>query len=45
VLIFPFNEAALQASKDGTDVKSIIKEINKLVSKQNSTRQKKAQTV
>lgn len=45
VLIFPFNEAALQASKDGTDVKSIIKEINKLVSKQNSTRQKKAHTV
>lgn len=34
VLIFPFNEAALQASRDGTDVKSIIKEINKLVSKQ-----------
>ncbi|OPJ72813.1 probable tubulin polyglutamylase TTLL2 [Patagioenas fasciata] len=34
VLIFPFNEAAFQASKDGTDVKSIIKEINKLVSKQ-----------
>ncbi|XP_009327482.1 PREDICTED: probable tubulin polyglutamylase TTLL2 [Pygoscelis adeliae] len=33
VLIFPFNEAALQASRDGTDVKSIIKEINKLVSK------------
>ncbi|PKU41536.1 hypothetical protein llap_8160 [Limosa lapponica baueri] len=34
VLIFPFNEAALQASRDGTDVKSIIKEIKKLVSKQ-----------
>uniref|UniRef100_A0A8C3JPZ5 Tubulin tyrosine ligase like 2 n=1 Tax=Calidris pygmaea TaxID=425635 RepID=A0A8C3JPZ5_9CHAR len=30
VLIFPFNEAALQASRDGTDVKSIIKEIKKL---------------
>ncbi|XP_026701264.1 probable tubulin polyglutamylase TTLL2 [Athene cunicularia] len=34
VLIFPFNEAALQASRDGTDIKSIIKEINKLMSKQ-----------
>ncbi|CAM9884653.1 unnamed protein product [Bubo scandiacus] len=34
VLIFPFNEAALQASRDGTDIKSIIKEINKLISKQ-----------
>ncbi|KAM6355870.1 LOW QUALITY PROTEIN: putative tubulin polyglutamylase TTLL2 [Podargus strigoides] len=43
VLIFPFNEAALQASRNGTDVKSIIKEIKKLVSKsyhQNSRTQK-----
>ncbi|XP_010208043.1 probable tubulin polyglutamylase TTLL2 [Colius striatus] len=39
VLIFPFNEAALQASKDGTDIKSIIKEINKLVSKQLPSKQ------
>ncbi|NWI64090.1 TTLL2 polyglutamylase, partial [Todus mexicanus] len=34
VLVFPFNEAALQASRNGTDIKSIIKEISKLVSKQ-----------
>ncbi|XP_064014275.1 probable tubulin polyglutamylase TTLL2 isoform X2 [Pogoniulus pusillus] len=34
VLIFPFNEAALKASKDGTNIKNIIKEISKLVSKQ-----------
>uniref|UniRef100_A0A8C0BSH8 Tubulin tyrosine ligase like 2 n=1 Tax=Buteo japonicus TaxID=224669 RepID=A0A8C0BSH8_9AVES len=33
VLIFPFNEAALQACRGGTDTKSIIREINKLVSK------------
>ncbi|XP_075355239.1 putative tubulin polyglutamylase TTLL2 [Mycteria americana] len=39
VLIFPFNEAALQASRDGTDVKSIIKEINKLVRKQLPSKQ------
>ncbi|XP_009475862.1 putative tubulin polyglutamylase TTLL2 [Pelecanus crispus] len=39
VLIFPFNEAALQASRDGTDVKRIIKEINKLVSKQLPSKQ------
>ncbi|XP_009904631.2 probable tubulin polyglutamylase TTLL2 [Dryobates pubescens] len=32
VLIFPFNEAVLQASRDGTNIKSIIKEISKLVS-------------
>ncbi|XP_010306161.2 putative tubulin polyglutamylase TTLL2 [Balearica regulorum gibbericeps] len=41
VLIFPFNEAALQASRDGIDVKSIIKEINKLVSKQLPSKQQK----
>ncbi|KAM6126682.1 putative tubulin polyglutamylase TTLL2 [Pterocles gutturalis] len=47
VLIFPFNEAALQASRGGTDIKSIIKEMNKLVSKQhqNSRKQQKAQAV
>ncbi|XP_008945471.1 PREDICTED: probable tubulin polyglutamylase TTLL2 [Merops nubicus] len=39
VLIFPFNEAALQASRDGTDTKSIIKEISKLVSKQLPSKQ------
>nr|XP_009942415.1 PREDICTED: probable tubulin polyglutamylase TTLL2 [Opisthocomus hoazin] len=39
VLIFPFNEAALQASRDGTDVKSIIKEISKSVSKQLPSKQ------
>lgn len=39
VLIFPFNEAALQASRDGTDIKSIIKEISKLVSKQLPSKQ------
>lgn len=41
VLIFPFNEAALQASRDGTDVKSIIKEIKKLVSEQLPSKQQK----
>ncbi|XP_010181145.1 PREDICTED: probable tubulin polyglutamylase TTLL2 [Mesitornis unicolor] len=39
VLIFPFNEAALQASRNGTDIKSIIKEINKLVSQQLPSKQ------
>ncbi|XP_009993956.1 PREDICTED: probable tubulin polyglutamylase TTLL2 [Chaetura pelagica] len=39
VLIFPFNEAALQASRDRTDVKSIIKEINKLLSKELPSKQ------
>ncbi|XP_009684094.1 probable tubulin polyglutamylase TTLL2 [Struthio camelus] len=41
VLIFPFNEAALQASRDGTDVKSIIQEINKLVNKQLPSKKQK----
>ncbi|KAM6324294.1 LOW QUALITY PROTEIN: putative tubulin polyglutamylase TTLL2 [Aegotheles albertisi] len=39
VLIFPFNEAAVQASRDGTDVKSIVKEIilnKQLPSKENT---------
>nr|XP_033793536.1 probable tubulin polyglutamylase TTLL2 [Geotrypetes seraphini] len=31
VLIFPFNEATLAGSRNGTDVKSIIQEINKLM--------------
>ncbi|XP_009867327.1 PREDICTED: probable tubulin polyglutamylase TTLL2 [Apaloderma vittatum] len=41
VLVFPFNEAAFQASRDGTDIKSIIKEINKLVSKQLPSKEQK----
>ncbi|KAM6279657.1 putative tubulin polyglutamylase TTLL2 isoform 1-T2 [Porphyrio hochstetteri] len=39
VLIFPFNDAALQASRNGIDVKSILKEISKLVSKQLPSKQ------
>uniref|UniRef100_K7F566 Tubulin tyrosine ligase like 2 n=1 Tax=Pelodiscus sinensis TaxID=13735 RepID=K7F566_PELSI len=34
VLIFPFNDAALEASRNGIDIKSIIHEIHKLMSKQ-----------
>lgn len=34
VLIFPFNDAALEASKNGTDIKTIIQEIHKLMSKE-----------
>uniref|UniRef100_A0A8C3XNC0 Tubulin tyrosine ligase like 2 n=1 Tax=Chelydra serpentina TaxID=8475 RepID=A0A8C3XNC0_CHESE len=34
VLIFPFNDAALEASRNGIDVKSIIQEIHKLMNKQ-----------
>ncbi|XP_008498193.2 probable tubulin polyglutamylase TTLL2 isoform X1 [Calypte anna] len=41
VLIFPFNEAALQASRDGTDVKSIIKEINKSLSRKLPSKKQK----
>nr|XP_013801533.1 PREDICTED: probable tubulin polyglutamylase TTLL2 [Apteryx mantelli mantelli] len=41
VLTFPFNEAALQASRDGIDVKSIIQEINKLVNKELPSKQQK----
>ncbi|XP_053919652.1 probable tubulin polyglutamylase TTLL2 isoform X2 [Cuculus canorus] len=39
VLIFPFSETAFQASRDGTDIKTIIKEMNKLVSKQLRSKQ------
>ncbi|XP_025893179.1 probable tubulin polyglutamylase TTLL2 [Nothoprocta perdicaria] len=41
VLIFPFNEAALQASRGAINVKSIIQEINKLVIKQFPSKQMK----
>ncbi|XP_069707101.1 probable tubulin polyglutamylase TTLL2 isoform X2 [Phaenicophaeus curvirostris] len=41
VLIFPFSETALQASRYGTDIKSIIKEMKKLVSKQLRSKQQK----
>uniref|UniRef100_A0A7M4FKR5 Tubulin tyrosine ligase like 2 n=1 Tax=Crocodylus porosus TaxID=8502 RepID=A0A7M4FKR5_CROPO len=34
VLIFPFNDAALQASRNGIDVKGIIQEIHKLMNEQ-----------
>nr|XP_056709566.1 LOW QUALITY PROTEIN: probable tubulin polyglutamylase TTLL2 [Euleptes europaea] len=34
VLIFPFNEAALEASRNGINVKSIIQEILKLMNKE-----------
>ncbi|XP_019335248.1 probable tubulin polyglutamylase TTLL2 isoform X2 [Alligator mississippiensis] len=34
VLIFPFNDAALQASRNGIDVKGIIQEIHKLMTEQ-----------
>uniref|UniRef100_A0ABM5FY72 Probable tubulin polyglutamylase TTLL2 n=1 Tax=Pogona vitticeps TaxID=103695 RepID=A0ABM5FY72_9SAUR len=34
VLIFPFNDAALEASRDGINVRSVIQEIHKLVSKE-----------
>ncbi|XP_054828011.1 probable tubulin polyglutamylase TTLL2 [Eublepharis macularius] len=41
VLIFPFNEAALEASRNGINVKSIIQEIHKLMSKELQPEQKK----
>ncbi|XP_034966453.1 probable tubulin polyglutamylase TTLL2 [Zootoca vivipara] len=34
VLIFPFNDAVLEASRDGINVKSVIKEIHKVMSKE-----------
>ncbi|XP_066479013.1 probable tubulin polyglutamylase TTLL2 [Tiliqua scincoides] len=34
VLIFPFNEAALEASRNGINVKGVIQEIHKLMSKE-----------
>ncbi|XP_039199719.1 probable tubulin polyglutamylase TTLL2 isoform X2 [Crotalus tigris] len=34
ILIFPFNDAALEASKNGMNVKSVIQEIHKLISKE-----------
>ncbi|XP_067391929.1 probable tubulin polyglutamylase TTLL2 [Emydura macquarii macquarii] len=34
ILIFPFNDAVLEASRNGIDVKSIIQEIHKLMNKQ-----------
>uniref|UniRef100_A0A8C8SVK2 Tubulin tyrosine ligase like 2 n=1 Tax=Pelusios castaneus TaxID=367368 RepID=A0A8C8SVK2_9SAUR len=37
ILIFPFNDAALEASRNGIDVKTIIQEIHKLMNKQHSS--------
>ncbi|XP_033000067.1 probable tubulin polyglutamylase TTLL2 [Lacerta agilis] len=34
VLIFPFSDAVLEASRDGINVKSVIKEIHKVMSKE-----------
>ncbi|KAH0622448.1 hypothetical protein JD844_024773 [Phrynosoma platyrhinos] len=34
VLIFPFNDAALEASRNGINVKNVIQEIHKLMSKE-----------
>nr|XP_060611065.1 probable tubulin polyglutamylase TTLL2 [Anolis sagrei ordinatus] len=33
VLIFPFNDAALEASRNGINIKNVIQEIHKLISK------------